>query len=60
MTSFEERFMLEDATIWQRTVRNIRLLRYLARLGWGWWRRGGAIRRAYRRAEARGETLWLD
>lgn len=41
-------------------LRDLRRLWRLTAIAWVYWTRGGRLRRAYRRARARGETLWLD
>lgn len=55
---------IEDAaaveTAWARAVRDLRLLRRLARLVWSYSFRGALIRRRYRQKERRGEVFYVD
>ena len=60
MASFEERFYLENPGRWQALWRDVRLLLWLARNGLLWLTRGVLVRRAYRRAQRRGEPLLLE
>ena len=41
-------------------LRDLRRLLRLARIFHVYWTAGGRVRRAYRAAQARGDTLWLD
>ena len=50
----------QQAGFWARLRRDVRLLVRIARLLLTYFVAGGRIRRAYRRAEARGETYWMD
>jgi len=43
-----------------RLRRDLRLLADLGAMLFGYWIVGGALRRRYRRKEARGETFWVD
>ena len=60
MASFEEQFYLENPTRWQRLKRDIALLGWLARYALFWLVRGFSVRRAYRRAEEKGEQVVLE
>jgi hypothetical protein len=40
--------------------RDLRLLADLAAMLWVYWTTGARLRRAYRRAQLRGETFWID
>ena len=41
-------------------LRDLRRLRRIAGIAYVYWTQGWRLRRAYRMAQARGETLWLD
>lgn len=41
-------------------LRDLRRLRRLAQIAYAYWVAGSRLRRAYRKAEAEGTTLWLD
>ena len=41
-------------------LRDLRRLRRIAGIAYTYWTQGSRVRRAYRMAQARGETLWLD
>jgi hypothetical protein len=43
-----------------RLARDVQLLLRLARMTLDYFTRGARVRRAYRSAERRGETYWLD
>ena len=59
MRTIDEQFT-QDAGLWQRLVRDVRLLVRLGRMLLTYFLAGGRIRRAYRRAEARGEIFYVD
>ena len=60
MASFEERFYLENPTRLQALGRDFRLLLMLAGYALMWLFKGARVRRAYRRAQRKGEVLELD
>lgn len=60
MPTFEQMFYLREAGLWPRTLRNLRLLRFLARIVWTYWTVGRRLRAELRRKEAGGGTIWLD
>ena len=60
MPSFEERYYRQDPTRPQALRRDLRLLRDLARALWAWLVPGWRLRRALRRARARGEQIHLE
>lgn len=41
-------------------IRDLKLLRRMAAMLYGYFVVGGRLRRAYRRRERRGETFWVD
>jgi hypothetical protein len=41
-------------------ARDLRRLRRLAQIAYAYWTAGSRLRRAYRKAETEGTTLWLD
>ncbi len=41
-------------------LRDLRRLRRLAQIVYVYWTAGARLRRAYRKAQAEGTTLWLD
>ncbi len=60
MAAFEDRFCLTTRNPLAHLWRDLRLIVYLARLGWGWLWYGGRVRRAYRACLRTGRTYWLD
>ena len=60
MATFPELSYLGEATRWQRFKRDLHLIRFMVAVFWRWSTEGRRVRRAYRRARARGTTLWLD
>lgn len=60
MATFPEQFYLKESTRWQRFTRDLRLIQFMISMLWRWATAGRRIRKAYRQAQATGETLWLD
>jgi hypothetical protein len=60
MNTFQQRYYLRTRNPLARCWRNVRLLGYIARVVWTWLFLGGRVRRALRRAEARGELYRID
>lgn len=60
MPSFEERYYRRDPTWRVALARDLQLLSDLARALWAWLVPGWRLRRALRRAKARGEPLSLE
>lgn len=60
MATLDERFHVFEGGWRRRLARDVRLLRFLATIAWQWIVGGGRVRRAYRRAVASGETLYID
>ncbi len=60
MTSFEDRFYLENPSRWQALRRDLRLFAWLVVRAWQWLGPGARVRRAYQRARDRGEPLVLE
>ena len=60
MSSFEERFYIENPDPGQLLWRNLRLLGSLCLGGWFWLSRGFVLRRALRKARQRGEVILLE
>lgn len=60
MATIDESFHLTTRSRWARFQRDLRLVRFLMILSWRWIVAGGRVRRAYRRAVKKGETLPID
>ncbi|MFM7272867.1 MAG: hypothetical protein ACKO4A_03300 [Gammaproteobacteria bacterium] len=60
MPSFEERYYRQNPTRREALRRDLRLLGDLARAAWAWLVPGWRLRRALRRARARGERVCLE
>lgn len=60
MGSFQDDFYLESTSLLRRTVRNLKLASYIVRMVWVWAVPGRKIRRAVRRARARGDIFYID
>ncbi|MGH8248476.1 MAG: hypothetical protein ACREUU_18820 [Gammaproteobacteria bacterium] len=60
MSSFEQRFYLQDASLLRRLRRDVLLIRDCVQFLFVWVTRGGRIRRALRRAEASGSEVVLE
>lgn len=60
MATFPEQFYLKESTRWQRFKRDVRLIKFMLQMLLLWSIKGRRVRRAYRQAQARGETFWLD
>ena len=60
MATIDERFHLFERGWRRRVKRDLRLLRFLATIMVGWIVGGGKVRKAYRRAVASGDTLYID
>lgn len=51
---------LDGSTRESRVLRDLKLLRRMAAMLWGYWNAGGRLRREYRQREKRGEIFWVD
>ena len=51
---------LDSTRAESRLVRDLKLLRRMAAMLFGYFAAGGRLRREYRRRERRGETFWVD
>jgi hypothetical protein len=60
MATIDERFHVFEGGWRARLARDVRLLRFLATIMFGWIVGGGRVRKAYRRAVAAHETLYID
>ena len=58
--TFQERYYLGTGGPGRRLWRDLRLLAYVAALGWRWLIVGGRVRRAYRRALRTGRPWYID
>jgi hypothetical protein len=59
-TASERHFRIYSRNPWRRLRRDVWVFLYLAKIVWLWWRVGGRLRRAARRARAEGKPLVLD
>lgn len=59
MRTIDEQFTRRTGR-WAVWWRDLRLLIRIAQMLWAYFTDGSRIRRAYRRAQALGETYWLD
>ncbi len=50
----------EGSSVWARVREDLRLLRRIQRMIFGYFTAGSRIRREYRAKEAAGETYWVD
>ncbi len=48
------------SSVWGRLRENLRLLRRIQRMIFGYFTAGSRVRREYRAKEAAGETYWVD
>jgi hypothetical protein len=60
MPTIDERFHLHERGWRRRLRRDLRLIRFLATIMFGWIVGGGKVRKAYRRCVAAGETFYID
>ncbi len=60
MATLDERFHVFEGGWRQRLKRDLRLLRFLGIIMFGWIVGGGKVRKAHRRAVATGETFYID
>ena len=60
MNTFGEQFYLEEATLWQRLTRNVRLMGYILKIVWLWTVVGARVRRAHRKAQQSDEIMTID
>lgn len=60
MATIDERFHLRETGWRHRVARDVRLLRFLGTLMFGWIVGGGKVRKAYRRAVAAHQTFYID
>jgi len=58
--TFAEMFYLEEATPWQRLVRNLHLVKFIAWNIWMWATAGRRVRAAYRKSCVSGEPFYVD
>ncbi|MEQ8701691.1 MAG: hypothetical protein RLT05_34665 [Bauldia litoralis] len=56
----DERFHVFEGGWRARLRRDLRLLRFLATITYGWVKGGGKVRKAHRRAQVSGETFYID
>jgi hypothetical protein len=60
MATLDENFHVIEGGRWRRFRRDLRLVRFLFKITWGWIIDGGRVRKAHRRAAAKGEVMEID